>query len=448
MNYLIPYRIITRINRRTSISLVILAGILVSACSSMMMPKDNSRCNSFRPEGLSLKEALPFSVKYVRKYFSLNWCAPDSLKNHFASQADLISNLSKRNPEGEELVTIAFTGDIMWIRNGWNTFADARLTERLSSIDMLFGNLETPVDTLSGVPSLLPDYVRYNAHPGLIRSFRRSDGSNIFTALSLANNHAFDRGAAGLAGTHAFLQNEGIIATGAALPGDSVPGYAVAESKGLRIGFYAAGWGMNKPELIENGKLEMNILPGIAPLNEEETDISEIVSILTKMDSDSVDFKVLFMHWGYEYEMYPDVAIVRLARRLAEAGADMIIGSHPHVIQPAEIWETPAKADDSGTAVHRTLIAYSLGNLTTTMYSPAHRLGMVLPVTICRSNDSGEPAWHVGKPLFVYNHVRGLAGKKRRLMLYDDYIGEMQLRSNRKARRIANRLEPVFNIAF
>ena len=229
----------------------------------------------------------------------------------------------------------------MWIRNGWDRFVDDRLTESLSSFDMVFGNLETPVDTLSGVPSFLPDYAQYNARPGLIRSFRRGDGSSIFTALSLANNHAYDRGANGLAGTHAFLRNEGIEPTGAALPGDSLPKYIVAESGGFRVGFYAAGWGMNKPELIEEGKLEMNIIPGIAPLSPEETDISGIVTVLKEMEADPVDFKVLYMHWGYEYEMYPDAAIVRLARRLAEAGADMIIGSHPHVIQPAEIWETP-----------------------------------------------------------------------------------------------------------
>lgn len=428
--------------------MIIAICIMASACSSLMLPKEKGKCNNFRAEGLSLGEALPSSIKYLRKYFTLNWCAPDTLKEHFARQADLIMNHGIDEPYGEEVAKIAFAGDIMWIRNGWNTFADAGLTDRLASFDMVFGNLETPLDTLSGVPSFLPDYVMYNAHPGLIRSFRRSDGSNIFTALSLANNHAFDRGGSGLEGTRAFLHAEGIKSTGASLPGDNLSDYIIAENRGFRVGFYAAGWGLNKPELIETGQLKMNVIPGIAPLNSDKIDADAIIRVLSDMEADSVDLKVLFMHWGYEYEIYPDTAIIRLARRLAEGGADIIIGSHPHVIQPAEIWETPPRKGDTEADNHKTLIAYSLGNFTTTMYSPAHRLGMVLPVTIYRSGDSEKPAWYVEKPLFVYNHVRGLAGKKRRLMLYDDYISMMQLRSNSRAKRIAGRLAPLFSLAF
>ncbi len=432
---------------KTVFPILLASAILVSSCASMMMPKEKGRCISFRAEGLSLGEALPSSVKYLRKYFSLNWCASDSLKTHFARQSELLKSNSSSDLTGREVATIAFVGDIMWIRNGWNSFADSRLTSRLAGYDMVFGNLETPVDTLSGVPSFLPDYVRYNSAPGLIRSFRKSNGSNIFTALSLANNHAFDMGAEGLSGTHGFLQNEGIYATGASLPNDTMQSYVIAESNGLRIGFYAAGWGMNNPDLIEQGMLKMNIISGIAPYSENDAGITEIVTILNKMEADSVDLKVLFMHWGYEYELYPDPVIVRLARKLAEAGADMIIGSHPHVIQPAEIWESWPDKSGSEASPHRTLIAYSLGNFTTAMYSPAHRLGMVLPVTI-NIDDTGKPVWRAGKPWFVYNHVRGPAGRKRRLMIYDDYIGEIKLRSVRKADKVSDRLEPILQLAF
>ncbi len=432
--------------RKRKIRIAIVVSVFCGACASLMMPGENPRCIGFRAEGLSLGEALPNGLKYLRKSFILNWCDPDSLRDHFAGQAENLRTTSVARPDCQETVSIAFVGDIMWIRNSWDTFADERLVAGLSAFDMVFGNLETPIDTLSGVPSLFPDYVRYNARPGLLRSFRREDGTSIFTALSLANNHPFDRGAQGLAGTHAFLHAEGIKATGASLPGDSLPDYIIAESKGIRIGFHAAGWGLNKPALIEDGKLMMNVIPGIAPLNNEAIDIKAAKSVIAAMEADSVDIKVLYLHWGYEYEMFPDAAIVSLARRLAEAGADLVIGSHPHVIQPCEIWETPSALAASG--VRKTLIAYSLGNFTTTMYSPAHRLGMVLPVTIGRDKVSGETRWQVVNPLYVYNHVSGIAGRKRRLMLYEDYINELKERSTRKASRAVTRLEPIFGLTF
>jgi hypothetical protein len=293
---------------------------------------------------------------------------------------------------------------------------------------------------------LLPDYVRYNSAPGLVRSFRRPDGSSIFTILSLANNHADDRGASGLERTVAFLHDENIGTSGINFPYEKETAYTVTEIRGIKIGFYSAGWGLNEPSRLLSGEFLMNTINGIAPAGTGSPDASQVLSALNRMEEDSVNLRVLYLHWGYEFEMYPDPAIIRLAHELAGAGADLIIGSHPHVIQPIEIWEEKLPGADSLRKPRRTLIAYSLGNFTTAMYAPEHRLGMVLPVRITLMEPGERAGWQIDKPLFVYNYPSGLAGHNRRLLIYNDLLEELSEESPAKAFRLSKRLERVFRL--
>lgn len=472
--------------------LVIASAMLLFGQTSVAPNRDRSepRYVSFRAEGLSLREAAPSAVKYIRKYFNKRWDAPDTIVQFFSRQTATNRLLRDMKPEETESISIAFAGDIMWIRNGWDTFLDERLRLRLSEYDMVFGNLETPIDTTTKVPSLLPDYAKYNSAPGLIRSFRRNDGTNIFTALSLANNHAFDMGSAGLAQTIEFLNSEGIAATGA-VPGTNgtaettestkstkstgitgiagtidTPettghtGYVTIEKGDLRVGFYAAGWGLNDPKAISDGEISMNLIAGIAPLNPDKINLEGIFGVLERMRSDSIDIKILFLHWGYEFELYPDSEIIKIGRALATAGADLVIGSHPHVIQPAEIclfngYELPGTEDPNQIYFHTTdpdgvrrkaLIFYSLGNFTTTMYTPLCRLGLVSSVTVWKEEGGNRYDWSLAEDLFVYNDPGGEIGRNRRLLIYDDYITELNERSSRRAERLSRELEPLFKL--
>jgi poly-gamma-glutamate synthesis protein (capsule biosynthesis protein) len=348
--------------------------------------------------------------------------------------------------EGKSILSIAFVGDIMWIRNGWDSFLDEKLRLYLMQFDMVFGNLETPIDTARGVKSLLPDYATYNSDPGLIRSFRRDDGSNIFTALSVANNHAFDMGAAGILNTTNFLRGEGISTTGASLPGNEAPDYITIMKNGVKTGFYSTGWGLNEPEVLTEGILSMNIVPGIAPMNEAEIDISDITKVLDAMEADTVDFRIIFLHWGYEYEMMPDPAIIRLARKIAEAGADVVIGSHPHVVQPSEVWRYAGKEVGSSGKNRTSLIAYSLGNFTTAMYTPECRLGIIMSINIIYNDDTGRYEWSDRRSQLVYNAPRGAMCKSRRLMLYEDFLESLRVQSPRRADKINESLSPIIKL--
>ena len=471
--------------------LVIASAVLLIAVISVSGNRSGRepRYTSFRAEGLSLREAAPSGLKYIKKYYHKRWDAPDTIVQFYGRQTAMNRLMRDTEQERAEQISIAFAGDIMWIRNGWDSFLDERLRLHLSGYDMVFGNLETPIDTTAKVTSFLPDYAKYNSAPGLIRSFRRDDGTNIFTALSLANNHAFDMGSEGLSQTVRFLGDEGIGATGAATaPEYAAPGrtrasgavhadqavqtpdataeslreeYLLFKQGDLRVGFYAAGWGLNDPKAIADKKISMNIIPGIAPLNRDSINLEDLIGVLSKMKSDSIDIKILFLHWGYEFELYPDTEIIKAGRALAAAGADMVIGSHPHVIQPSEIclfngYRLPGTDDaeqnyfhttDSEGVPRKALIVYSLGNFTTAMYTPLCRLGLVSSVTVWRDETSGRFDWSQAENLYIYNETAGWRGSKRRLMKYDDYIGELLEKSPRRAARLSRQLEPVFELS-
>ncbi|PKO98079.1 MAG: hypothetical protein CVU13_11650 [Bacteroidetes bacterium HGW-Bacteroidetes-8] len=415
---------------------------------------------NFRAEGLSFYEAAPSGIKYFKKYYFKSWNASDSTKLFFAKQSQLNRSLKSSALNEKESLSISFVGDIMWIRNGWSSFVDDSVRRYLSKSDMVFGNLETPIDTLSDVPALLPDYTNYNSKPDLIRSFRREQGGNVFTALSIANNHTLDKGHKGLERTLKFLEKEGILVTGAragSAPGDR--DYLFIEKSGVRVGFYAATWGLNDPELLRKGDAKINQIYGIAPLHKEKIDLASKFEILKKMREDSVDIKILFLHWGYEYELYPDEEIIKIGRKLSEAGADLIIGSHSHVVQPSEIclgngYKLTSdslsryyyKFNDSTGVPRKSLIVYSLGNFTSAMYTSLCRLGLIQNVTLYKNSQTGLWDWTLGESLFVYNNPAGIAGLKRKLVFYKDYIESLSLKSPEKGVEINTEVRSVLQL--
>ncbi len=447
--------------------LVITAGIVL--CLIIVNPgyeKKVGGFRDFRAEGLSLYEAAPSSIKYIRKYLHKSSKASDSVVAHFREQSRLIEKRREWEREqyggkipAESLLRISFVGDIMWIRNGWNTFLDSKVRDYLSESDLVFGNLETPIDTLTKVPWILPDYAKYNANPKLLTSFRRDNGNPIFTALSVANNHTLDGGIEGLRRTLEFLDKEGVKYSGAGVKYTddklkSLSGakstrskrYLIIEKNGIKIGFYAAAWGLNNPSLLRSGNIEFNTIDGIAPLRSELINIAPINEVIKEMKEDDIDLIILYLHWGYEYELYPDFEIMKIGRELARAGADFIIGTHPHVIQPSEIClangYTLIESSDSLANTHpqifytfedeeqiprKSLIEYSLGNFTTTMYTSLCRLGVIKSVEIYRDPATGRVDWTLPESAYVYNKFSTIGRSKRKLIFYEDYDKKITL---------------------
>jgi poly-gamma-glutamate synthesis protein (capsule biosynthesis protein) len=270
----------------------------------------------------------------------------------------------------QDTVTIRFFGDIMMhtlqiqtadIGEGRFDFSSYyKLMEKyLSDSDLNVGNMEF---TLGGEP--YTGYPAFSA-PDSFAAYLADIGFNIFLC---ANNHIFDKGRNGLVRTleiyRKLAESRGIRFTGAA--GDETEGDKnnplIINIKGIRIAFVNATYGTNSYR--GEGWPRTNILSDTQTL-EEALETAEAKADLT----------VALVHWGSEYILEHGKSQGLQARWLAENGADIIIGSHPHVVQDAEVIKTKDKVVP---------VVYSLGNSVSNMSAENTQVGLMTTLQIVR----------------------------------------------------------------
>jgi poly-gamma-glutamate capsule biosynthesis protein CapA/YwtB (metallophosphatase superfamily) len=398
----------------------------------------------FRAEGLPFGEAFWQGFKYVAKYRNKKLSAPAEELRYFDSQRKLLRFLAAEplDPAHNLRVNLAMVGDIMWVRNDWDTFVSKELLDFMNRFDIVLGNLETIISPNFKVRTFLPDYMTFNSRPGLVQSFKRYSGGNIFTALSIANNHTMDYSDKGILDTIEFLDRNRILHSGA---GKDKAGkrYTTFVRNGIKFGFYAATFGLNDQSEAVRTKLSLNILPGLAPETDRPVDISQVKEVLASMAADGIDFKIVSLHWGFEYEFYPSPKTMQVGREIVAAGADVIMGSHPHVPQPSEICYVngyekrhgrvqdlqPAMnhpggcvLKDAGGKPRKALIVYSLGNFTAAMYTFFCEAGVIQPIRVTKNESSGEVDWGLSGYQLVYNLRRDPETQRRTILPMDDYL--------------------------
>jgi poly-gamma-glutamate synthesis protein (capsule biosynthesis protein) len=398
----------------------------------------------FRAEGMPLSEAFWHGFKYFAKYRNKKFSAPPEQVRYFDSQRSLLRFLAAEpvNPSHNARVNLAMVGDIMWIRDDWDTFVPKEILDTMNRFDVVLGNLETVISPNFKVRGFWPDYMRYNSDPGLVRSFKRYAGGNIFTALSIANNHTMDYSDQGILDTIEFLDRHRILHSGVQR-NKAAKRYTTFVRNGIKFGFYAATFGLNDQSEGQRTKLSLNILPGLAPETETAVDISSIKEVLAAMDDEGVDFKIVSLHWGFEYEFYPSPKTMRVGREIVAAGADVIMGSHPHVLQPSEICyvngyerrhggvkeqfptmihPTGCVLSDRSGGPRKALILYSLGNFTTAMYSFLCEAGVIQHIQVTKNEASGEVDWGLPGYELVYNLRSDPVTQRRTISLMDSYL--------------------------
>lgn len=224
-----------------------------------------------------------------------------------------------------ETIRVMAVGDIM-LHSRYNELAStegilfpfARLSETLKQADILFGNVET---VLSGEGTPAAGKLCLRGHPGYIEAL----GSMGFDVVSLANNHAFDFGHSACKDMATRLAEQGIAVLGV---GDDLPAsraMRVFETKGLRFGFLA----YCAPDTDGSAYADER-QAGVAPLREDIV-LEDVAACGGK-----VDHLIVSIHWGVEYSEYPTPAQVSLGRKIIDAGARMILGHHPHILQGYE----------------------------------------------------------------------------------------------------------------
>ncbi len=192
-----------------------------------------------------------------------------------------------------------------------------------------------------------------------------------FAVVSCAGNHALDFGAEAVDRTAAFFGERGILTPGIQPSTEAAyRPYEVLEQNGVRcalLGFTASTNGHRLPEE--------------APWAVHTLWDEEQVRQSLREARAAADLVVVFVHWGTEYAPEPDEAQLRWAQIFADEGADVVLGTHPHVLQP---WEWVA-----GAGGHETLVYYSLGNCISAQTDPACRLGGLAWFRAVREEDGG-----------------------------------------------------------
>lgn len=239
-------------------------------------------------------------------------------------------------------VTVAAVGDLL-LHQDVQRAAEAAggyrslwvpVAERLSAADLALGNLETPIAPGCGSPSR--PFV-FNAPARLAPDLKASG----FQVLVTANNHAFDQGAVGVSETLHHLTQAGLGALGSGRSRAEAEGPLLLERRGLRIALFA------RTETLNLGGNGGSNRPWVALLDLERTR----AAIATVRPS--VDLVVVSLHWGDEYALTPAPRQIKGAEALVAAGADLILGHHPHVLQPLRWVEAGGR---------KGAVAYSLGN--------------------------------------------------------------------------------------
>lgn len=255
----------------------------------------------------------------------------------------------------ETVIELIAVGDVMLGRGVANQPRPfAGVEPWLPAADLVLGNLESVIGE-GGVPRSAP--FDGGSHPYLLQapptavSVLRRAG---FDVLGLANNHALDFGPAALAETVARLQEAGMTAVGAGIGEANARRPLVREVNGIRVAFLAFS---DVVDPVANVVVPQKpATTGIAAMEEVGTanrwvraTWDEAATAAVARAQAQADAVVVSMHWGYEYELRPDPAQEKVAQALLAAGADLVVGHHPHVVQAL-------RAGDGH------LIAYSLGN--------------------------------------------------------------------------------------
>ena len=222
--------------------------------------------------------------------------------------------------------TVLFVGDIMLdrgveylVKQNSIYYPFQNISHFLRGIDIVFGNLEGPV--VENPPQFPDDSLKFAFTPEVIKGASWSH----FNLFSLSNNHTPDMGKEGSEETKEWLKKYGINFVGDPLSGSS---------DNLNSSFY-------------RDDITFLAFNQIFPFMDKEEEIIKTIKMVKSSNPDN--FLIVSMHWGEEYKLINSPVQQSLAHRIIEAGGDLIIGHHPHVVQNIEKYQGK-------------LIFYSLGN--------------------------------------------------------------------------------------
>lgn len=222
--------------------------------------------------------------------------------------------------------------------------------------DLVIGNLEL---TFGGPERPYASYPCFNTPDSFLDAVKDAG----FNLLTTANNHCMDTGQAGLVRTLDKLDEAGIEHFGTYRSQEERDTILYKDVNGIRFAFLSYTYGTNGIPVPQD--YLVNLIDG-------DTMVSDI-----KKARQNADVVVVMPHMGNEYETYPKDIFVEWADLMFEAGADIVLASHPHVLQKMEY-----RTLDHGDGPHDGFIIYSLGNFLSSQTTPPRNASIVLHLTV------------------------------------------------------------------
>ena len=303
--------------------------------------------------------------------------------------------------------------------NGYD-FTDAydRIAERIAEPDVAILNQETIISTEHNVSS----YPMFNS-PVEVGEEMLEIGFDVF---NIATNHSLDCGEKGLASAINFWKSKNAVTCGAYLNNDDMSIIPMNEVNGVKIAYLGFTESTNGLSLPEDSEV-------ILVKAQDESLIQQRIIEANK----KADLVIVSAHWGSEYTHEPTDYQRELAGKLASWGADVIIGTHPHVIQPVEYI-----TNSDG---RKTLVAYSLGNFISAQNRGPRMLGGMLNFEIVKNNTTGEIAFENVKFSGVVTHF-GYGCTNIRVYPLDSYTEELASKHGVKNKTADFSLQYLYDI--
>lgn len=203
------------------------------------------------------------------------------------------------------------------------------------NLEVTFGGTES--GKFSGYPA-------FNCPDSLADTIKKSGIDLVLTA----NNHSLDTGAFGLKRTAQVLKQKGISFLGTK-ENQNDPVYIVKDINGIKLGMVCYTYPPNSSSANASG------LINTFSYNNIDAFYTEAQSVIDDMKNDGADAIVFYMHWGEEYQLSPNTWQKTISQKLCNFGVDVIVGGHPHVLQPMDV----IYSEDSQNS---TVCIYSTGN--------------------------------------------------------------------------------------
>lgn len=293
---------------------------------------------------------------------------PDGKQNASSGASSYSTSENKKTDDNKEptlvsSITVINTGDIMVhstqldgakTSSGYD-FSDffKYIKKHISGADYAIANLEV---TFGGTESgAYKGYPAFNT-PDVLADHIKDTG---FDLMLTTNNHCYDTGLFGLKRTVSVLKSKGLAYNGTK-ESASEKDYIIKDVSGIKLGIIAYTYENTAPagrKSINGNIISTEANPLLNSFSYERKDefYASAQKNIDEMKKNGADKIIFYMHWGEEYQLKQNVHQSTMAQRLCDMGVDIIIGSHPHVIQPVALLD-PSGGD------HKTICAYSMGN--------------------------------------------------------------------------------------